>query len=192
MWMYPRVQTWSRLPGTVWRGLIFFMTDRPHYHRMPPLSGDNHGWVVSAVRTGCAIGHRATTIRASITSPRSLFRPRTQQVWWDHREKSLRASTLWDCRGKSRQTGPDVNAGYMYSRLDPHYTSWNKMVLRTHLSFCINLNVFLRKVTSLGWTLNAYRWENVLTGQSLAWRRLRKHEGCLLVARWCKITGCAE
>ena len=60
----PRVQTWSRLPGTVWRGLIFFTTDRPHYHRMPPLSGDNHGWVVSAVRTGCALGHRATTIRA--------------------------------------------------------------------------------------------------------------------------------
>ena len=60
----PRVQTWSRLPGTVWRGLIFFTTDRPHYHRMPPLSGDNHGWVVSAVRTGCALGHRATTIRS--------------------------------------------------------------------------------------------------------------------------------
>ena len=57
----PRVQTWSRLPGTVWRGLIFFTTDRPHYHRMPPLSGDNHGWVASAVRTGCALGHRATT-----------------------------------------------------------------------------------------------------------------------------------
>ena len=47
----------------------------------------------------------------SITSPRSLYRPRTQQVWWDHREKSRRASTLWDCRGKSQQTGPNVNAG---------------------------------------------------------------------------------
>ena len=45
-------------------GLIFFTIDRPHYHRMPPLSGDNHGWVVSAVRTGCALGHRANTIRA--------------------------------------------------------------------------------------------------------------------------------
>ena len=64
MALTPRVQTWSRLPGTVWRGLIFLTTDRPHYHRMPPLSGDNHGWVVSAVRTGCALGHRATTIRA--------------------------------------------------------------------------------------------------------------------------------
>ena len=62
--IYPRVQTWSRLPGTVWRGLIFFTTDRPHYHRMPPLSGDNHGWVVSAVWTGCVLGHRATTICA--------------------------------------------------------------------------------------------------------------------------------
>ena len=58
------MQTWSRLPGTVWRGLIFFTTDSPHYRRMPPLSGDNHGWVVSAVRTGCALGHRAITIRA--------------------------------------------------------------------------------------------------------------------------------
>ena len=55
----PRVQTWSRLPGTVWRGLIFFTTNGPHYHRMPPLSGDNYGWVwvISAVQTGCALGH---------------------------------------------------------------------------------------------------------------------------------------
>ena len=103
---------------------------RPTVHTIiecPRYSGDNHGWVVSAARTGCALGHRATTIRAcaafdenscaiSITSPRSLCSPRTQQVWWDHREKSRRASTLWDCRGKSRlpekvrQTGPDVNA----------------------------------------------------------------------------------
>ena len=60
----PCVHIRSRLPGTVWRGLIFFTTDRPHYHRMPPLSGDNHGWVVSAVRTGCALDHRATTICA--------------------------------------------------------------------------------------------------------------------------------
>ena len=37
----------------------------------------------------------------SITSPRSLSPLRTQHVWWDHREKSRRASTLWDCRGKS-------------------------------------------------------------------------------------------
>ena len=41
----------------------------------------------------------------SITSPRSLYRPRTQQVWWDHREKSRRASTRCDCRGKSRLAG---------------------------------------------------------------------------------------
>ena len=110
------VQTGSRLPGTVWRGLIFFTTDRPDYHRMPPPAGDNHGWVVFAVRTGFALGHRASTFHAcahlitttgaiSITSPRSLFRPRTQHGRWGHREKSRRASTRWDCRGKSCLAG---------------------------------------------------------------------------------------
>ena len=37
----------------------------------------------------------------SITSPRSIFVPGTQHVWWGRREKSRRASTLCDCRGKS-------------------------------------------------------------------------------------------
>ena len=60
----PRVHIWVPFAGDSLRGLIYFTTDRPHYTRMPPLSGDNHGWVVSAVRTGCALGHRATTIRA--------------------------------------------------------------------------------------------------------------------------------
>ena len=60
----PCIQTGSRLPGTVWRGLIFFTTDRPDYHRMPPPAGDNHGWVVFAVRTGFALGHRASTFHA--------------------------------------------------------------------------------------------------------------------------------
>ena len=60
----PCIQTGSRLRGTVWRGLIFFTTDRPDYHRMPPPAGDNHGWVVFAVRTGFALGHRASTFRA--------------------------------------------------------------------------------------------------------------------------------
>ena len=41
----------------------------------------------------------------SITSPRSLFRPRTQHARWGHREKSRRASTRWDCRGKSCLAG---------------------------------------------------------------------------------------
>ena len=41
----------------------------------------------------------------SITSPRSLFRPRTQHGRWGHREKSRRASTRWDCRGKSCLAG---------------------------------------------------------------------------------------
>ena len=48
----------------------------------------------------------------SITSPRSLSPPRTQHVWWDHREKSRRVSTLWDCR----QTGPSLNAGYIWTK----------------------------------------------------------------------------
>ena len=41
----------------------------------------------------------------SITSPRSLFRPRTQHGRWGHQEKSRRASTRWDCRGKSFLAG---------------------------------------------------------------------------------------
>ena len=62
------------------------------------------------VRSPCHHNSRMRTFdenscAISITSPRSLFRPRTQQVWWDHREKSRRASTLWDCRGKSRLPG---------------------------------------------------------------------------------------
>ena len=61
---WPCIQTGSRLPGTVWRGLIFFTTDRPDYHRMPPPAGDNHGRVVFAVHTGFALGHRASTFRA--------------------------------------------------------------------------------------------------------------------------------
>ena len=109
-WYIPCIQTGSRLPGTVWRGLIFFTTDHPDYHRMPPPAGDNHGWVVFAVRTGFALGHRASTFynnscAISITSPRSLFRPRTQHGRWGHREKSRRASTRWDCRGKSCLAG---------------------------------------------------------------------------------------
>ena len=106
--LYPCVQTGSRLPGTVWRGLIFFTTDCPDYHRMPPPAGDNHGWVVFAVLTGFALGHRASTFHAcahlittavlinyepkvAILSPNPTFRYK----------KSRRASTRWDCRGKS-------------------------------------------------------------------------------------------
>ena len=64
-WLYcPCIQTGSRLPGTVWRGLTFFTTDRPDYHRMPPPAGDNHDWVFFAVRTGFALGHRASTFHA--------------------------------------------------------------------------------------------------------------------------------
>ena len=111
----PCVQIRSRLPGTVWRGLIFFMTDRPHYIlKCPHFPGTEWFWL--CVRSQChQISHMRTfdenSCAISITSPRSLSSPRTQHVWWDHREKSRRASTLWDCRGKSPQTGPNVNAG---------------------------------------------------------------------------------
>ena len=99
--------------GTVWRGLIFFTTDRPDYHRMPPPAGDNHGWVVFAVRTGFALGHRASTfhacahlittaVRYQLRAQGRYFVPRTQHGRWGHREKSRRASTRCDCRGKSR------------------------------------------------------------------------------------------
>ena len=122
-------QTWSRLPGTVWRGLIFFTTDRPHYHRMPPLSGDNHGLsgfccanglcVRSPVPPQFAHAHIwwKTAAQYQLRAQGRSFVPGPNKFGWDHREKSRRASTLWDCRGKSRQTGPDVNAGYILNHL---------------------------------------------------------------------------
>ena len=95
------------------------MTDRPHYIlKCPHFPGTiTAEWFWLCVRSQC---HQILRMRTfyenscaiSITSPRSLSSPRTQHVWWDHREKSRRASTLWDCRGKSRQTGPYVNAGF--------------------------------------------------------------------------------
>ena len=120
--LYPRVQTWSRLLGTVLRGLIFFMTDRPTlssnasaFRGQSRLSGfccANRLCVRSPKVHGSPSHHNSrlrtfdeNSCAISITSPRSLFRPRTHQVWWDHREKSWRASTLWDCRGKSRLPG---------------------------------------------------------------------------------------
>ena len=126
---HPCVQTGSRLPGTVWRGLIFFTTDRPDYHRMPPPAGDNHGWVVFAVhyrlcvRSPCQHISRMRTFdnnscAISITSPRSLFRPRTQHGRWGHREKSRRASTRWDCRGKSCLAGLSPLSGTPSERRD--------------------------------------------------------------------------
>ena len=57
---------------------------------MPPLSGDNHGWVIwLCVRSQCQQISRMRTFdenscAISITSPRSLSSPRTQHVWWDH------------------------------------------------------------------------------------------------------------
>ena len=53
-WNYPCVQTRSRLPGTVWRGLIFFTTDRPHY---PQINAPTF-WRQSRLSGfGCALGH---------------------------------------------------------------------------------------------------------------------------------------
>ena len=52
----------------------------------------------------------------SITSPRSLFRPRTQHGRWGHREKSRRASTRWDCRGKSCLAGLSPLSGTLSER----------------------------------------------------------------------------
>ena len=102
------VQTRSLSQGTVWRSLIFFTTDRPHYPWMPPLSGDNHGWS----GFGCALGNAHIwrkqlcdiNYEPKVALP-STFCPRTQHVWWDHWEKSQRASTLWYCRGKSHLAG---------------------------------------------------------------------------------------
>ena len=109
----PCVQTGSRLPGTVWRGLIFFTTDRPA--NAPACRGQSRlsgfccaHWL--CVRSLCQHISRMRTFdnnscAISITSPRSLFRPRTQHGRWGRREKSRWASTRCDCRGKSRLAG---------------------------------------------------------------------------------------
>ena len=116
----PRIQTWSRLPGTVsFRGLIFFYdpTGSTLSSECPSLSGTSqrlmYSW--SAVRTGCALGHKChhnyaqcalhfdenSCIALSITeeTTRSLsFRPRTQQVWvGSPGDLSGERFTLWDC-----------------------------------------------------------------------------------------------
>ena len=101
--------------GPVYRGQfgeVFFTTDRPHYIlKCPHFPGTiTAEWFWLCIRSQCHHMSRMRTFdenscAISITSPSSLFRPRTQQVWWDHREKSRRASTLWDCREKSHLTG---------------------------------------------------------------------------------------
>ena len=58
----------------------------------------------------------------SITSPRSLFRPRTQHGRWGHREKSRRASTRWDCQGKSCLAGLSPLSGTPSERRDRVHT----------------------------------------------------------------------
>ena len=109
----PRVQTEVPFAGDSLERYLSFTTDRPHNHRMPPPAGDNYGWVVFDVRTGFALGHRASTFRAcahlmktaaryQLRAPRSIFVPGTQHVWWGRGDKSRRASTRCDCRGKSR------------------------------------------------------------------------------------------
>ena len=107
------------------------MTDRPHYIlKCPHFPGTiTAEWFWLCVRSQC---HQISRMRTfdensgaiSIMSPISLSSPRTQHVWWDHREKSRRASTLWDCRGKSRQTEPNVNAGSIPSRCNERGNLW--------------------------------------------------------------------
>ena len=105
--LWPTVQTiieWPRLPGQ--SRLSGFCCA----HRLCVRSLCQH---ISRMRTfdnnSCAI---------SITSPRSLFRPRTQHGRWGHREKSRRASTRWDCRGKSCLAGLSPLSGTPSERRD--------------------------------------------------------------------------
>ena len=62
--------------------------------------------------------HIWSSCAISIMSPRSLFRPRTQHGRWGHREKSRRASTRWDCRGKSCLAGLSPLSGTPSERSD--------------------------------------------------------------------------
>ena len=129
----PCVQTGSRLPGTVWRGLIFFTTDRPHcILKCPHFPGTiTAEWFWLCLRSQChhicmfgVCAHlMKTAVRYELRAQGRSPPLRTQHVWWDHREKSRRASTLWDCRGKSHLAGlspangdPVLNAGeYWYN-----------------------------------------------------------------------------
>ena len=63
-------------------------------------------WFRLCVRSPCVINENNCNINyePKVALP-STFCPRTQHVWWDHREKSRRASTIWDCQGKSRLAG---------------------------------------------------------------------------------------
>ena len=140
------------------------MTDRPHYIlKCPHFPGTiTAEWFWLCVyRSQC---HQILCMRTfdenscaiSITNPRSLSSPRTQHVWWDHREKSRRASTLWDCRGKSRQTGPNVNAGFISSLIliewkvltrslsVLHWVSWRPSLV---VSYGTGLGWFLKQET---------------------------------------------
>ena len=114
-------------------GRSYLFYDRPStlYSQMPPQ------WRLSGF--GCVLDHCATTIIwrmrtfdenscvISITSDlgRSLSPLRTQHVWWDHREKSQRASTLWDCRGKSH-----LADCYKYSLYPRTFAEWNCLPAR--------------------------------------------------------------
>ena len=85
--------------------------------------------MVSAVRTGCALGHRATTIRACahLMKTAARFQLRAQGrsfVPGPNKYGGITGRSPGErphygiagkspaCRGKSRQTGPDVNAGF--------------------------------------------------------------------------------
>ena len=102
----------------LWRGLIFFTTDRPHYIlKCPHFPGTiTAEWFWLCIRSQChhmscmLCAHlMKTAVRYQLRAQGRSFVP-TQQVWWDHREKSRRASTLWDCQGKSHLTGlPPAN-----------------------------------------------------------------------------------
>ena len=104
-----------RLPGTVWRGLIFLRPTVQTIIECPACRGQSRlsGFCCAhrlCVRSPCQHISRMRTFdnnscAISITSPRSLFRPRTQHGRWGHREKSRWASTRWDCRGKVLPSG---------------------------------------------------------------------------------------
>ena len=98
----PAFTSGSRLPGTVWEVLSILRLTVHTIHKCPAFRGQSRlsGFCRAnrlCVRSPCHHNLRMRTFdenscAISITSPRSLFRPRTQPVWWDHREKSRRAS----------------------------------------------------------------------------------------------------
>ena len=104
--------------GPIYRGqfgeVLSFLRPTVHtvFSNAPTFRGQSRlTWFWLCVRSQChttfgACAHlMKTTVRYQLRAQGRSHLSGPQHVWWDHREKSRRASTLWDCRGKSHLAG---------------------------------------------------------------------------------------